>query len=365
MKNNLFKYATSELSQDAFISWLMSYAMPDAKADAGLRKCAIAFIKEFVPKLANTPDDSIAVTELKLQYKKIDVLLTINDKYKVIIEDKTNTSEHDDQLGRYKKILVKEDNIPADDLFCVYYKTGFDSDLSSVINAGYAIFDRPKILAILNANSKGITNDIFLDYLDYYNNFDKEALQYKELPVNKWSWNMVLAFYNSLKKETNIDRSLLDGEFDFEYVQNPYGGFYALWLFPKKQLKFGEETLFRPYIQIETRSCDIVGQDKGDINICFRLYIDTHSTSVISASLKNAIVHNNTTEWKYDLEQFGLKKPSRLGNGKSMTIGRYWETSSKGDICQTITYPLIIEALEKSIEQFAALYEHIEKKVAK
>ena len=37
----------------------------------------------------------------KKQYKSIDVLLTVNDKYKIIIEDKTYTSEHDDQLNRY------------------------------------------------------------------------------------------------------------------------------------------------------------------------------------------------------------------------------------------------------------------------
>ena len=37
MKNNLFNYATSELSQDAFICWLCSFALPDARPNPTLR----------------------------------------------------------------------------------------------------------------------------------------------------------------------------------------------------------------------------------------------------------------------------------------------------------------------------------------
>ena len=36
LKNNLFEYATSELSQDAFICWLASYAHEEAEKDAAL-----------------------------------------------------------------------------------------------------------------------------------------------------------------------------------------------------------------------------------------------------------------------------------------------------------------------------------------
>lgn len=36
LKNNLFEYATSELSQDAFICWLASYAHDEAEKDEAL-----------------------------------------------------------------------------------------------------------------------------------------------------------------------------------------------------------------------------------------------------------------------------------------------------------------------------------------
>ena len=35
LKNNLFNYATSELSQDAFLCWLASYALEDAEPRCG------------------------------------------------------------------------------------------------------------------------------------------------------------------------------------------------------------------------------------------------------------------------------------------------------------------------------------------
>ena len=40
LKNNLFTYATKELSQDAFLCWLASYALEDAEPDDALRSCA-------------------------------------------------------------------------------------------------------------------------------------------------------------------------------------------------------------------------------------------------------------------------------------------------------------------------------------
>ena len=52
MKNNIFSYATGELSQDAFICWLMSYAMKDAENDTALRMCAHDFLGQFIPELS-------------------------------------------------------------------------------------------------------------------------------------------------------------------------------------------------------------------------------------------------------------------------------------------------------------------------
>ena len=50
LTNNLFNYATSELSQDAFLCWLLSYAQEKKYSgdDDKLQKCAQSLIKVFL-----------------------------------------------------------------------------------------------------------------------------------------------------------------------------------------------------------------------------------------------------------------------------------------------------------------------------
>ena len=66
---NLFSFATSELSQDAFICWLLSWANPKiSEPDKELHQCAIAFIKALFKKHKKS------VSEIKdIKIKKQDV----------------------------------------------------------------------------------------------------------------------------------------------------------------------------------------------------------------------------------------------------------------------------------------------------
>lgn len=58
MKNNLFQYATKELSQDAFICWLCSFALEDAKKDdMELVMCAKELICKFLERGLNKEID--------------------------------------------------------------------------------------------------------------------------------------------------------------------------------------------------------------------------------------------------------------------------------------------------------------------
>ena len=89
MKNNLFSYATSELSQDAFLCWLLSFSLEDAKSDIALQLCSKEILKLFVPELRDQP---FVLANIEQQFMHIDVLLTItagNQIYKIAVEDKT------------------------------------------------------------------------------------------------------------------------------------------------------------------------------------------------------------------------------------------------------------------------------------
>ena len=147
IKNNLFFYATSELSQDAFICYLMSFLLKDAKEDSVLQACAKSLLVKMVPKLAGK---NIVLENVERQIDHMDVLLTViseEEKYKIVVEDKINTSEHSNQLLRYLDIIHKK--YPEFLARGVYYKTGFQSDLSVIEEAGYQIITRSEMLDLL------------------------------------------------------------------------------------------------------------------------------------------------------------------------------------------------------------------------
>ena len=90
MKPNIFDYATSELSQDAFFAYLMNWADPKYKStDTNLNKLGEGFVK----LLIHTKDKSFSkvnnINVLK-QWNKIDIAVEVNNKYFIIIEDKIN-----------------------------------------------------------------------------------------------------------------------------------------------------------------------------------------------------------------------------------------------------------------------------------
>ena len=128
IQNNIFSYATKELSQDAFLCWLANWYNYD---ESPLKELAEVFIRKILTE-AKVEVKSIDTVEVLKQYKKIDVLLIVNKSIAIVIEDKTKTSEHDKQIERYKReietngiytetIKYKADEIK--NIICVFLKT--------------------------------------------------------------------------------------------------------------------------------------------------------------------------------------------------------------------------------------------------
>ena len=124
-ENNIFKFATKELSQDAFICWLINwinYKQDNQQLYNKAQKILkhILECKEYEENLENFE------IEIIKQYKSIDVLVLLKEKnkgdikYAIIIEDKTFTTEHDKQIKRYKDTIQK--NFRNANIITVYYK---------------------------------------------------------------------------------------------------------------------------------------------------------------------------------------------------------------------------------------------------
>ena len=242
-KPNLFNWASSELSQDAFISWLLSWG--NYPKNGELNKTAMYLIK----KLTNNQIGKIEKIEIVKQRHKIDILCIVNDEYAILIEDKTNTKSHSNQLENYLTKLSND--FPREKIFPIYFKTGDQSNFASINKAGYKLFLRPDFIEVLDfGKNQGITNSIYLDFYDYLIRIENSVQSFKTLPVNKWHWDSWKGFYAELQRQLN------DGTWD--YVPQKNGGFLGFWWHWKG--KEFEDTGFDYYLQLEHGK------------FCFKLY---------------------------------------------------------------------------------------------
>lgn len=263
VSTNLFDYATSELSQDAFLCWLAAHANENIK---GVSDAAITFVRKCYPSF----DPTNHMVKVHKQYKNIDVLLRIYNKDNVdepiqdiIIEDKTFTETHDDQINRYKKSLLDEGR-PADKITCVYYKIVEQDHSEEGVDVE---FTRKQMLEeVLEPNIKEATNAIFRDYYEYLKAIDDRFESWRDLAKEQVAF--IPAHSNEVSKEwtddayrgffTHVCRSIEDknseeatdalvigrrNKRDFEneqayweygwgYINNVAGGFWGLWWYP-------------------------------------------------------------------------------------------------------------------------------------
>lgn len=110
-KPNIFNYATSELSQDAIIAWLLEWAKPKhINTNLKLHKLGKSFLQSLLDKdeKNNLILNENYNFEIKTRYKKIDVFVSIfleDKEIAIIIEDKTYSKNHSNQLIRYKELI--------------------------------------------------------------------------------------------------------------------------------------------------------------------------------------------------------------------------------------------------------------------
>ena len=98
---SLFHYATSELSQDAFLCWLLDWANPKyAAVDAVLHAVGKNFVTALLAKHGIQLTEGILSVKIERQCHGIDVYAVVNEKFGLLIEDKVHAEQHGDQLKR-------------------------------------------------------------------------------------------------------------------------------------------------------------------------------------------------------------------------------------------------------------------------
>ena len=126
ISNNLFDYATSKLSQDAFICWLVSWIKYKEKSEE-LYNVAYDFLKLIFNK-KRIKEKNYEITDIKRQEEHCDILIELKNGYYIILEDKINSNEHiagkteRPQLEAYREIIANNYEIKKEQIITVFYK---------------------------------------------------------------------------------------------------------------------------------------------------------------------------------------------------------------------------------------------------
>lgn len=206
---NIFNYATKELSQDALICWLVACGRHpgDKLRDLG---------HEFVRALMQSGDRRVTkdsrlvryegnctveqvLCEPKRQYGSIDVYfqaMVDGQVVSFVIEDKTHTEMHGDQLEKYKAI-VAGDSIEEDLVKFIYLKTGyvFGDEREKAESVGYSVFDGENVLAFLATDGRRNLHEILRQYAEYMNeqvNNRRAALANWDLDESFVQWEFMV-----------------------------------------------------------------------------------------------------------------------------------------------------------------------------
>lgn len=212
MRPNLFDYATKELSQDAFLAWYFRWADEQMSDDLELQKNARSFLSKYIREQYPDYDSEIVTVQVRRQVDNIDLLLLINGNLNIIIEDKTNTGDHDNQLQRYAK-SVKGNTVK------LYIKTGDESAAVGrriVSKEGYTVIYRKDLLSFWESCKS--TNEIFVSFIERMSRIETRIHSYKNNDV--WSSDDVRGFFMDLEQAIHAS--------GWHYAANARGGDWVL-----------------------------------------------------------------------------------------------------------------------------------------
>ena len=283
---NIFSFATSELSQDALFVWIMKWADPAfAESNPGMHKVGVKFVQLLLNKEADFEIHSINVGR---QWKNIDIWAEINENILLIIEDKVETSEHSNQLERYKETALEEYGDSDIQIYCTYVKTGNEPNviLENIRAKGYNTIERSSILECIKNESD--SHPLLKDYYNHLLKIESATSAFKIDHITNWDWYAWQGFYKELEKFLHKS--------NWSYVANPSGGFLAMWW------HFEETDDVEIYLQFE--------QSK----LCFKIVAD----SVEDRTAVRWKYHNLLMELSSNYPE--IKRPDRFGSGTYMTI---------------------------------------------
>ncbi len=239
---NLFKYATKELSQDAFFCWLLAWADDVCRAtDNSLHGIGRSFIDLLLAEhdLAMGDRGSVVVHR---QYNYVDILVEVGDDLILLIEDKVHAGIHGDQLTRYRDRVAEA--FPGRRVAPVFLKTGDQARYDKVVEAGFSRVGRDKLLDFLRPARALSKHPILHDFVAVLEEMEAAVQSFRSAPPASWegSWPWV-GMYTRLQAAFD--------DLDWDYVANPSGGFLGAWWHGRSWTNPRTGRTYDVYLQIE------------------------------------------------------------------------------------------------------------------
>ena len=251
--NNIFDFATKELSQDAFICWLFyNYNSKDSQ----LKEIAYKFIN-YLTDFSFTVGDIEKMDKPKQQVHDMDIVIDFWAKglhYIVVIEDKTTSSAHDSQLMKYSRRINTWDNDKLRTIR-VFYKTDYltpkdEEELDEVDKLGkwkrININDIYQFFAGLDNVKSEILNSYIEHIKEIYNDSNNKELP-KDNNIARWK-----AYFKNVVGPRVIN----------DKHEVSFGIYRNLYAYLKVSLKgFNEDNV--PYFEIRSRDClngEVIGR---------------------------------------------------------------------------------------------------------
>ena len=312
---NFFAYATKELSQDAVICWLIEWSATAAN-DAGehaLRSLGQAFVSALLGKHNVQLAGDIRSAEIYQQDSGIDVLARIRDEkseYALLIEDKTNSGAHGDQLHLYLEAAVEGSTNPGEvpETICpIYLKTGNQSlaDDRKAEKSYFRIFSREDFLTILNGYRH--SHPIVTDFRDHLRKAEDDCSSFDAWRQGDDRENWSRAAWEGFCRRLEAELEGEEGDIGWQYVSNPGGGFLSFYWSVASRGDAG----FHLLLEVSPGNPD---RQK----LCFKAYRGKEQANARAQGLYD--------RWFSPSGEELIERPQGSGSGSNVTVG-WW----KGD----------------------------------
>lgn len=242
MSKNLFDYATKELSQDAFLMWIIDSHDSEDKVERNVSRKLIKFLTGI------DEDEKLTEVWVKPQWFKIDITVFITTasgrKTALFIEDKTTSYEHN-QLEDYNKSIekiVRWEKGKITDVKKVFYKTStiFGDERERITHAGWEEISFEEINNFWQ-DFINVENMIISQYAKHVTGIYKDS---KNLTIptdnNVIAWESY--FRNKIVPIFKNDCDCWTGKTRYNYSY-----------FEARPLGLGDEKM--PYLEIRSRDC--------------------------------------------------------------------------------------------------------------